>query len=275
MQLLARILLVAVLGWLASPVAWGQTVLVNDTFNDGGVTDGADTQDVGWGNQSTNLTLGITPFNTTGNTGNALQYNSTWTTTGPFPIAKGSGTAFTSTTLNVTTANSIRLSLDFRVTSTTIPASGSGFRFALGTSTTTNSFNFGSGTTAGGSFVAYSSADTPSGTGTSQTTTGTALAINDNDAHTFVLTITRSGTGVAGDHLLYTASVDGNTFTADQATVTNFAFSRIILGEAGINNLDFNVDNVKVEVLPAPEPGAMGLLALGGLVLTRRRRVGR
>jgi len=207
-------------------------VLVDDRFNDGGITNGSDPLDVAWTAVHTAVLTSST-FNTTGNTTPCLHVDGT----GSWMVVKGS--PFTTNTLR--TGNSITLSFDFRATS--IGNGAAGLRFALGGSTTTNAFTFGTGTVASAGFIIYPGADLASGTsGVALTTTGTAIAINDSNPHTFDLTLTRTGTS----SMTYSAVIDGtHTFTATDPAAANFAFDRIIFGEGSVLT-DFNVDNVQI-----------------------------
>lgn len=224
----------------ASMASWTPAATqVNDTFTDGGITNGSDALDTGWSVLASSLvTLSAGQYATSGNTTTGLIFNSTWVSSGPYPTARG-GT-FTAPALAV--GEAVTLTFDFRVTSGTIPSDGGAFRFAVGSSSASYALRFGSGNISGGTLAVYG-ADILSGTSTSLTTTGTPIAINNTTSHNFFLKLSR----VAADTLAVTAKIDGvNTFTATQSGVTNFTFNRVLLGEGGVNNLDFNMDNVLV-----------------------------
>jgi xyloglucan-specific exo-beta-1,4-glucanase len=212
--------------------------LVEDQFNDGGLTNGADPLDTAWAViQSSPVTLSVGAFAASGNTSNAMVYNAS----GAYGEVQGG--PYTSQALNV--GDSITLSYDFRVTSATIPSTSSSFRFGLSNSSNTYGFNFGSGTTTGGVFCIFP-VNTTHGTNTALTTTGTAIAINDNNPHSFDMTITRTATST----LSFSATVDGtHTFTSSTTGVADFTFSSILLGEGNLTSgIDFNLDNVNVVV---------------------------
>lgn len=99
--------------------------------------------------------------------------------------------------------------------------------------------------------------------------------INDNLTHTFTLTLARTSTAFD-----YTFAVSGpltgtlptgNVTRTYTGTSTNtFDTFAIMTSNAA---LDYTIDNVAISVIP--EPGQLGLLALGGLahVLRRRRSI--
>lgn len=207
-------------------------LLVDEHFNDGGVSNGSDPLDLGWTVLGSGpVTLSAGPFNTAGNTSTGL----IWNASNAYSVAKGG--AFSTRTLS--TGSAITLSFDFRAVGT-IPSVASGWRFALGSSTDTFALLFGTGTSPSATFAVYP-VDTISGTNTVLTTTGTPLAMNDNTIHKFSLTLNRTATNT----LSLTATIDQSTFTASQTGVTNFTFNRIILGEGNLT-MDFNVDNVVI-----------------------------
>ncbi|MET0262614.1 MAG: hypothetical protein ABW223_06935 [Rariglobus sp.] len=241
--------------------AHAATTLVDDQFNDGGLTNGADPLDAAWSSQA-NSTPTLGAFNSTGNTSNALIIDSTATFSG------NQGQFTNATPLAI--GESITLSFDFRITN----AAGNndaGLRFGLSSSANTYAFTFGTGTTSGGNIVQFG-ANTVGGSNVIYTPSGASFAINNTASHTFSLTITRTG----GTSLSFLGSVDANTVSAVTSnSISNFTFNNIILGQGNTTN-DFNIDNVLVSVIPEPSTYATlaGLVALG-LVAFKRSRTSR
>lgn len=211
-------------------------VIVDDSFTDGGLTNGTDALDIPWYSMASTAVLGVGAFNSSGNTTSSLVLNNTRSgNTGPFPYLKGGSYLIPA----LAVGQSATLSFSFRITGT-IPSSGSALRFALGSGSSTYALTFGTGTSAGGGLTKYGP-DIVSGTGTSLATGG-SIAINDNSPHTFSMTLTRSSTGLS-----VSASVDTATMSGSETGVSNFTFDRVVLGQGGVDNLDLTIDNVKVE----------------------------
>ena len=232
---------------LSATGALHAATLVDDQFIDNGVTNGTDAQDAGW--TANNLGLSITPFNSTGNTSNALRLAPSTT----FSIANG---VFSSSALAI--GESITVSFDFRMTSTVVN-NDAGLRFGLSSSANTYGATLGTGTTTGFGIAQYAT-NTLSG-GTGYTTTGAPIAINDNASHTFSFQITRT----SGTSLSFLATVDSNTVSAVTSnSISNFTFTNIILGQGSTTHI-FNIDNVLVTTA-IPEPSSTALLLGAGIL---------
>ncbi|CAM3032086.1 PEP-CTERM sorting domain-containing protein [Rariglobus hedericola] len=249
-------LLAGLLAVSAVSSAHAATILVDDQFNDGGLTNGADPLDTAW--TTTAGTLSVTS--------NALTQSATTF----FAVKADTGaTALTNGGAN----DSITLSLDLRATSNP-GAADAGFRFGFSTATKTYLFHIGTGGTAPGGFKEFSSPDSISGGGATYTTSptpGVAQSITNTAYHTFSMTITRSG----ASSLSFIATLDGTTYTSVTSnSISDFTFNRIILGEGG-TAIPFAVDNVLVTQGTIPEPSTyaalVGLAALGLVAFKRSR----
>lgn len=232
-------------------------IIVNDTFTDGGFTDGADALDVAW--TPTTGTLSVATDTIIG-TGNALAFTSTST----FPISRA---PFSPTSLN-NVGDSITLSFDMRFTAA--PGSNvGGFRWALADSTASKSyvFQYGTGGTNGINYVYFPAVAIGGSNGTGITASGTSGNINDQEKHTLSLTITRLANGVS---LLSKVDGAGNHSATHTAASAFTSFDTLLIGEGSINT-NWRVDNVVVETVP--EPTGLALLGVvGGLLAARRRR---
>jgi hypothetical protein len=233
---------------VALPLTSHATVVyVSDSFDDGGISNGADPQDVAWTKMNgDNAVVGYSANQLVFDNGRS--YNN-----GAYPNARGG--LFAGPTLAI--GGKVQLSFRFKVTlaapypnpSNQLTWNGAAFRFGLGNSSLTYSRNFGSGDSAGGSITRYDANGTYDGAA-ALTTSVTPFAIHDNNWHTYVLTLERTGTSTVS----IVGTVDGNTAQGTHASATNFTFDRIILGQGNVCNLDMLFDDFLVTdgVPPAP-----------------------
>lgn len=255
-------------------------VIVDDKFDDGGITNGTDAKDVAW--VKTLSTRPVQPayvsnYGTAGNTTGALNF--VYSASGGADASNSAAVkgSFSGQTLDHAdpTANTIKLSFDFRYMgmSSGGTASNSAFRMGLGTSTEGHAFQFSNAASASNpSLTIYQDQDKLSGA--ELATLGgksPGLTINETtNNHTFVMLIERTGANTAD----YSVSIDGSTpwqwSLLSTAGVSNFTFDRVLLGAGtGGVRMNYRVDNVLVEVVP--EPASIGLLGLASLGLLRRR----
>lgn len=271
-KLIPKLGFTAYLGLASIALTVGQvkaaTILVNDAFNDGGVTNGSDPLDASWvGIASTQFQ--IRQFQPPGNTSNSGEM---WTYNNPFKAVKG---VYTPQTLLVN--ESIVLTLDFRMASTPVNVS-SGIRFGLGSSTESYGIGMGTGTSGGVGIARYVTVDALSGTNTAMGTGTFAGISNSTIAHTLTFTLTRTAAG----SLSAVSSIDGVNFFAAPATATgvsNFSFDRILLSNgAAVSSTTNNVliDNIQLSVVPEPSPALLFAAAgvLGMIAMRRYRHTG-
>ena len=239
----------------------GAVLIVDDPFTDGGTGNGADALDIAWASNGGTGSFGIVDDSAGIGTGNALDRASTGTFVGI------RGTFGTPVSIN-SAGDFISLQFDFRFTDV-VGNNSSGFRFALGTTTSAYAFAIASGSSAAGNLFFNPNGSTGGagqvGLADQNTTT---YAVNDQLAHSAILTITRTATGIDVE-----ASIDGVGSRigsyADSGTGFFDTFERIYVGSGNLV-LPYRVDNVQVNVVP--EPGPIGLLALGACWLIRLRR---
>jgi hypothetical protein len=212
-------------------------VRMNDGFDSATATvgnDGDDPFDVAWSGST--LTLAT---DATFNTGKALNVDPT----GTFGGAKG---AFTARSLPVN-GDSITLSFDFRYTAA--PANvAAGLRFGLYNSTGAGfCMHHGTGGNTGIGLL-----ECPDGTFGSGTLTGiasgTKATINDQLKHAVALKLRKTAAG-----LVITSTVDGVSHTGTDATPVITSFDTVFIAN-GNQNVDFRLDNVRVEFSPNHAP---------------------
>jgi hypothetical protein len=261
----------------AAPITW-----LNDTFTDGGRTNGADALDTAW-------------YFTNGPTvtvGTDLSLTTTSTSTSIFRRLAGEFTAQSLTNVG----DSITLSMDFKMTS--LGTSGNTNRaFRVGLFNTNSSSLTADSTTTAESTVTNLSNDTGYfvgiGTGTTGTTSlmredgtgasfmagsdiayltptgGLSPQIGDLLAHTLIFKITKdSASTVLVDFTLDGGSVD---LTAGGGTTTYTTFNEVGFSN-GAYQTGFVIDNITVVTDTIPEPATLALLGLGGMAFLRRRK---
>lgn len=103
-----------------------------------------------------------------------------------------------------------------------------------------------------------------------KTTGSTPFAINDLLAHSALFTLTRDINGVILD-----LTIDGaSRATGGDSTLILTTFNELAF-ENRDKELDFLVDNVKLELVPVPEPSTMALFALGAAACLWNRLIAR
>jgi hypothetical protein len=265
--------------------------LLNDTFEDGGRTNGADANDTAWFNhQSGSQTITVGP-DAGINTGNAMLITPT--------SSRGVLGTFARTTL--ADGDNLTLTFDMRILSDPVPTSDNRFRFSLldsketyltadasGNTFTTDGdvntglprdegygarFDNGPAVSGGDSSLLYSSHSRLQLGDTLDSTADTAYLLDDNAKNTFVLSVTRSG-----DTNLLSMTLNGGTaltgtHVAGGAIPVTFTFDEVMIGLQGTPIFNYALDNVNVTYTAAvPEPAGLALLGLGSVLVLRRRR---
>ena len=269
-------------------------VTLSDPFTDATRNGGADNSGIAWWDRSANSTLNIGNDATLG-TGNALLWAATNTATTNRGIVGTFSQAF-----NLSVGDSISMTFDFRLATTSIAAGGStttpgnstqgltfGFYNSNGTAVAAddstasdNDFGYhggvGSGTANGNAIVqegnvgggglgTTTAGDTPNTVFT--LSTNAATAINDFNKHTGEFTIVISGAGIA----TITTKIDGVTIAEGSNGSAYTSFDEVVFSQGGGNS--FRLDNVVVTTT-VPEASTAAAL-LGGLAMMcgiRRRK---
>lgn len=237
------------------------TLIVDDPFTDGGVSDGADPLDTAWSSGSAGGTLSVVDDAAGIGTGNALQRGAD----SNFEIVRGNAVA---TLAGVGT--SISLNFDFRVVNA--PASvNNGFRLGVGNAGNAYVGAMNLGTSPGGT-IFYNPNGSTGGAGQVGFAgqTGSNPAIGDTLAHTASLSLVRTVSGIDASF-----SVDGTAPRTGSFASTQAGFfediTRIYIGFGSTNN-DFRIDNVRLDNTVIPEPGSLALMLLGSGLLLRWRK---
>ena len=212
-------------------------VRMNDGFDSAAATvgnDGDDPFDTAW----TGSTMSVAA-DPTFNSGKALNVD----TTGTFGGAKA---AFTARSLP-NNGDTITLSFDFRYTAAPTNVAA-GLRFGLYNSTGAGfCAHHGTGGNTGLGLL-----ECPDGTFGSGTLTGissgTKATINDQLKHTISLKLRKTTGGI-----VVTSTVDGVTHTGTDATPVITSFDTVLIAN-GNQNVDFRLDNVRVEYDPNLAP---------------------
>ncbi len=212
-------------------------VRMNDGFDSVTATagnDGDDPFDSAW----TGSTLSVAT-DATFATGKALNVDPT----GTFGGAKGS---FTARSLPAN-GDSITLSFDFRYTAAPTNVSA-GLRFGLYNSTGAG-FCIHHGTGGNGGIGINECPDGTFGSGTlTGISSGSKASINDQLKHVIVLKLRKTAAG-----MVVTSTVDGVTHTGTDATPVITTFDTVFISN-GNQNVDFRLDNVRVEYSPNLAP---------------------
>lgn len=264
-------------------------VLVNDTFADGGRTDGADAQDLSWFKPTTGSTLTVVNDPTFGS--NALRLD---------PDTTLSSTIAAMPTTSLQVGETLRLTVTFRFETTPTANIGGALRMGFYTNnggetlgdTATNTAD-GSGHKADGYYAAFPSGpndavlvngngyeifretvdDNSITTGTRSglaTPTVTTQGITGTGIHTATFEITRTANSLT--FLSYFKKGDDPAFQAGTGTDVGSAltsFDTIAIGTGG-NTATLLIDGVVVELIPEPSSALLGML--GGLALLGVRR---
>lgn len=212
-------------------------VRVNDGFDSATATagnDGDDAFDTAWSGSTVSIAT-----DTTFNTGKALNVD----TTGTFGGAKG---AFTARSLP-NNGDAITLSFDFRYTAAPTNVAA-GLRFGLYNSTGAG-FCVHHGTGGNTSLGLLECPDGTFGSGTlTGITTGTKATINDQLKHAMSLKLRKTSAGI-----VVTSTVDGVSHSGTDATPVITSFDTVFIAN-GNQNVDFRLDNVRVEYDPNLAP---------------------
>ena len=186
----------------------------------------------------------------------------------------------------VSTGDFITLTMDFRFEALPTVSSTDGLRFGLyntnGTNANTNGgaasdndFGYqariGTGTTAGFGLNKENINNTAGELGAGNDRVALTVvnpgdvAINDTLKHSLSFTITKTSAGVD-----VSAAVDGSPLGTGTSTVPYLTFDEILISHA--TPQAYRVDNVLV-TSNVPEPGTLGVIGAGMLLLGRRRRM--
>lgn len=281
------------LSLLLLPLAISQAhgaLIVNDTFADGGRTNGADPLDVSWFKPTTGSTLTVENDTTFGS--NALKFD---------PSTTLSSTVAAMPTVSLQVGETLRLTVTFRFDTNPTQNLGGALRIGLYTNNggetlgdTAGITDDGSGHKADGYYAAF-----PSGPANAATDNGNGYEIfretEDNNA---ILVGTRTGLGTptvttpgatgTGIHTAtfeITRNSNSITFlsyfqkgsdpmfqagTGTDASSTITSFDMIAIG-TGNNTSTLLIDSVSVELIPEPSSMLLGMLGALSLLGVRRR----
>lgn len=298
------------LGVLAASVVTVSTslcsaaVVLDDSFNDGAISNGADLNDAAWVVRNTSTTRAYSLDDTGGFGAGAkvLVFRNNNGTASDRPLVGVAGA--TSPTLNV--GDKVRISVDFRVSAYTGTGGAGALRIGMynsnGTTMTdgstnvnndygyaslfsmdgstsnsyTNSVNMLRETGANGDIMFGTDRDFASSTGDNFVVSGTPVAgrVNTASIYTAILELTKTGATTAS--VTTTLKVGSTVVSSMNATDSNTAalpsltFNEfVILDSSNDNTIVF--DNFQLETI-VPEPVSLSVLGLGTLALSRRRR---
>ena len=240
------------------------TLIVDDAFNDAGISNGADPLDISWSVNGGGGTLAVADDTAGIGTGNAAIR----TPTGNFGGLRGT---LASSTLLDNVGDTLTLSFDFRLAAAPV-ANGSGFRFGVGNAGNAFALAIGTGgTTAGSLFYNPNGATGGAGQIPFAGQAGATFTVNDQLPHAATLTLVRTATGF--DAAAEIAGMGIRTGNIPSSTTGFFEnIDRIYLGNGGVN-VPYHIDNVQLDYTAAiPEPNSAVLSLLGALLVIRRRR---
>jgi hypothetical protein len=270
---------------LTLSVSHATTILyVDDSFTDGGATNGADANDIAWYVNNSTGAFSSVGDDTVIGTGNALKMNATQT------FRKFIGVF--GATITILQGETLQLSFDYRFHETANLSNG--LRFGLfnngGTSASgdnlpndNDNLGYGSVTNPGassttGTRVAYEAAGDAVLGGVAPGNlvvfgpSGVSVDSGTATKGSVLFTITRN----LDDSMFISSSINGQTAAsgtvASPATspeFLNYSFREVAIGVGG-TAADFSFDNVLIQVVPEPSAALLG--GLGALLLLRRRR---
>jgi hypothetical protein len=282
------------------------TTIVDDSWADGGLSDGADPQDSNWWTSASSAGIEVSPGSmglvtgstgrgihtvfptqTLANVGDSLKATYTFTTpatigtaqTGGFRVGLFDTLGRAGLNANVSSSSGTPNSLYGLYSASTVGLPG--YMLDMDVATGTEDFNVRQLDT-----PVNVPATTPTGRLMGTTTGFTSLGDSPNSIYTFApntqytgsMTLTRTGatemtiTGTLG---AATFSVADPTFDSADVGMLAFWANSNVFGSANTantpdNGIDFS--NVKVEFIPAPEPGSLSLLAIASGLMAARRR---
>ncbi len=271
------------LGILLAASTTQAAVVFNDPFEDGDRTLGADPTDIVWYEANQSIVLGVVNDSFAGGSSTkALQADQ-----GNIDALKRIMGQFTPTSL--ADGDTLSLSFAFRSVTDPPPNNSNAFRFGLyntnGTKITadegstsnspTEIDDFGynvripTGTAASPDIIDEPAGDNTLGgtaAGSSIRNSATPIGVSSTAGHVIELLIARTGS-----QLNFTVKYDTATVATglDNAGIVT-TFDAVYFGSGFINNFDYMIDNVKLEIVP--EPTSLSLLAAAGLMMGRRRR---